>query len=343
MVYFTPDQLDEALALGHFRIGTELVTLRYLVHEGVLRSVVWTRLPLAAYRRRPSHERRARRVRRQYEVTVEPYVHTDAHDEIYAAYRAHARGWRPELLSQVLHGEQAELAVFDTRQVAVRERGRLVAFSLFDVGRRSVQSLIGAYHPETLKHGLGFFTMLAEIDWADEQGLDFHYAGYVLPGSSAMAYKLEVGPLEAFDQDAARWLPYSELPASEHSVPRLARALALVARPLAMHVPVRQVVYGPFSLRRVDARMMRCLDEPVFLLCGPDPTPFGLVVLWASQERTYRVLRCEQFEQEVEVLEQGGRKVIPVPLWRWRDELLATRSPKRVVQTVRELLEAEPK
>jgi arginyl-tRNA--protein-N-Asp/Glu arginylyltransferase len=336
LTVFTPDQLDEALALGHFRIGTEIVTLRYLVHEGVLRSVVWTRLPLKRYRERESHARRLRRVRSRFDVRVEPYVPTAAHEALYAAYRKHARGWRPDLLAQVLHGEHSVAVGFDTRQVSMWDGDRMVAFSLFDVGKRSVESLIGAYHPDTVKWGLGFVSMLAEIDWAIEQGLDYHYSGYVLPGSSAMAYKLEVGPLEAFDADASRWLPYSDLPASQHAVPRLARALSVVARPLSLYLPVRQVVYGPFALPKHDPRMQRCLEEPVFLLCGPDPDPHATIVQWSSHERVYRVLGCEQFEQDVEVMEPGGRKRLRIPLWRWNEERLVTKSPKRVVQTVRE-------
>ena len=76
--------------------------------------------------------------------------------------------------------------MFDTREVRVWNGDRLVAFSWFDLGRESVQSLIGVYEPSMARQSLGFYTMLLEVQHALEQGLRFHYPGYVLPGDPAM-------------------------------------------------------------------------------------------------------------------------------------------------------------
>ena len=72
-------------------------------------------------------------------------------------------GERAESLAHVVGGERGR-ALFDTREVSVWSQDRLIAFSWYDLGERSVQSLIGVYDPAFSKHSLGLYTLLLQME-----------------------------------------------------------------------------------------------------------------------------------------------------------------------------------
>ena len=53
--------------------------------------------------------------------------------------------------------------VFRTQELAIWDDDRLVGLSLFDLGKRSLQSLAGIFDPEYAEHSIGFYSLLLEI------------------------------------------------------------------------------------------------------------------------------------------------------------------------------------
>lgn len=100
---------------------------------------------------------------------------------------------------------------FDTWEVSIRDGGRLVGYSIFDIGRDSIESIVGIYDPDYRRHGLGVATLFAEIDWGAAAGFSWHYAGYIVPGVDAFEYKRDVGHLEFWDAEAELWRPIAAL------------------------------------------------------------------------------------------------------------------------------------
>jgi arginine-tRNA-protein transferase len=113
---------------------------------------------------------------RRFRVEIGDLVLDSAHEQLYARYREMAGGARAESLDQVLGGEEGRL-LFHTREISIWSDDALVAFSWFDLGETSVQSLIGVYEPAYRKHGLGFYTLLLEIEHAAALGMSFHTPG----------------------------------------------------------------------------------------------------------------------------------------------------------------------
>ena len=87
----------------------------------------------------------------------------------------------------------------DCRSVIVRDSGKLVAASFFDVGETSISSIYGIFDPEMRQRGLGIFTMLKEIEFARENSKPLYYHGYAYEGESFYDYKKRFGALEVFD------------------------------------------------------------------------------------------------------------------------------------------------
>src|SRR5262249_21149189 len=155
------------------------------------RSTLWTRLDVREHRFSRSLRKLIAGNGRRFQVRVGELVLDDEREELYARYRDKVGGDRAESLAEVVGGDRGR-ALFDTHEVAVWSRDRLIAFSWYDLGQLSVQSLIGVYDPAFGKYSLGLYTMLLEILQAAQLGKHFHYAGYVLAEPSPMDYKLRV-------------------------------------------------------------------------------------------------------------------------------------------------------
>ena len=266
-----PDQLDQLLARGWFRMRRSMFTTRYLLDGKGLHTAVWARLDLRGYQFRTGLRRHMRRVERDYRVTVAPARPRSDERRLYRRYVAHVGGERPDELADVLGEEPGLLSPFDTWQVSIRDRaGELVGYSLFDVGADSMQSIIGVYDPDHARAGLGFASMLFEIQYGLECGFRFHYPGYVVEGVSAFDYKRRVGDLEYRDPVGRRWRPLTELDPTHLPDQRMQRGLSDVLDALApTGIPAELRCYPPFQLVHVHGAEKRCLSQPLFIICGP--------------------------------------------------------------------------
>ena len=166
----------------------------------------------------------------------------------------------------ILSNGKGRLAL-DTREVAIYDGEQLAAFSFFDMGHRSMYSKQGIYDPSYRKYSLGFFTMLAEISYAQEQGLSFYYPGYVVPGNAEFDYKHRIGPLEYFELKSSSWKPFSELQENDIPIHYLRRQLRGLQEALkARGVRSQLFDYRFFDIRFYDSRPYPFLEHPCFLL-----------------------------------------------------------------------------
>ena len=100
-------------------------------------------------------------------------------------------------------------SVFNTYEVEVYDGDRLVAMSYFDIGERSMASLIGIYHPDYAKYSLGKYTMLLELQHALDSDYQFYYPGYIFSEPSIFDYKLKLGEFDYYDW-RGKWKPYRD-------------------------------------------------------------------------------------------------------------------------------------
>ncbi len=284
-------ELDRFLASGWYRIGPTLMTCRCLVFSGVLRSSLWTRLPLEGFKYRKGLRKLIARNGRRYRITSGPYTIDAQREALYQRYTASVDGERSPTLRDFLFGDTATHA-FDTRELAIWDGDKLVAFAWFDEGLESLQSLIGVYEPSLKRHSLGFYSMLLEVEYGIRTGKKYHYSGYVLPGDPSMDYKLRVGELEFLDQDQRTWRPWSDVDAYALPTTRLDEALQTVADALAEY-GIESVVraYPWFDAGVYNPALARCVDQPLILESRPLMAQ-PLVVTWDLESEEYRLCRC---------------------------------------------------
>ena len=287
----TPAELDDYLARGWYRVGGGLITTDLLLWGGELRSTIWTRLDVRGYRFKPSLRKLMARNGRRFQVRVGELVIDDEREQLYARYLEKVGGERAQSLADIVGGDRG-LALFDTREVSVWSEGRLVAFSWYDLGRFSVESLIGVYDPAFSKHRLGFYTMLLEILQTAELGKHFHYAGYVLAEPSGMDYKLHVGDLQFLDPATSRWLPAPPYARAQSPAEIMRRRLDAAAGELGRAgVEVIPYLNPALEIHGLLEQAPQCPIQPLLLVCGSTERS-RVLVAWEHDRGVYVLTRA---------------------------------------------------
>ena len=188
------DLFDRRLAQGWFRSGPALYRGDMLCLDNELRGLQHIRLPLARWQPSRSQRRVIKRNRRQLRCTFGPARIDAQRERLYHAMKPRFQGAIANELQPLIFGAREPL--FDTRECCVYDGQRLVAVSYFDMGERSMASQIALYEPAYRHLSLGLYTMLEEIDYAIEHDGSYYYPGYLIPGASGFAYKLQLRSLE---------------------------------------------------------------------------------------------------------------------------------------------------
>ncbi|MEQ1567858.1 MAG: GNAT family N-acetyltransferase [Myxococcota bacterium] len=334
-----PEELDEYLRQGWFRIGQAMMTCRVVQFDGELRPAIWTRLPTSGHKFQKSARRVFAKNEERYRVEIGSVRLDDEHEELYQRYKRVARGERSSSLYDFLFGE-SDRDVFDTREIRVWDGDRLVAFSWFDQGADSVQSLIGVYDPSLSRDSLGYYTMLLEVRYAMEAGLAFHYPGYVLPGDAAMDYKLRLGERVQFlDPWSRDWRPIGELEPVPMPTDRLEGALRAARDALtAAGMPSEVRRYPWFEAPAWQPDLASCLDQPMVLEVFPGRRGSSLLlVMYDVDRRSYALVRCLRARA---VTRGRTDSDVPIELWLVAERMTTRSTPETLAAEVARILDA---
>lgn len=242
----SPAELDRRLARGFFRSGPILFRARLLHPDNELRELIHLRVRLDVDPPSKSRRRVLRRNRARFRTTVEPAYVTPDHQRLYDLSRRRFVGFVAEDLDVLALGEWSD--VFDTRQVCVYDGDRLVAVSYFDLGKRSVASILGLHDPGYSKMSLGIYTMLEEMRFARERGARWYYPGYIIPGLAGFEYKTRLGAIQYLAPNG-RWRDRSRPPQPSGAVAAATGRIEAMAAALeAQGVPCERKVYPAFWL-----------------------------------------------------------------------------------------------
>lgn len=332
----TGEALDLYLEQGWYRVGDALMTCRYVRSHGTLRTALWVRLPLRQLTFRKGLRKLMRKVERRFDVRVQPHLSTDEHERVYSCYRDHKGENRSPTLARFL-GDAGD-TLFDTYEVAMWDGDRLAAFSLFDLGAESVQSLICAYDPSFSKYSLGFVSMLFEIREGLDRDLNYFYPGYVLPGEPSMDYKLRVGELEMLSHAGRMWVampPMTEVPLDTDRLADQMQALEnyLDEAAIPFELFTNELFEGPAYY----PALKQCLDHPeVFVLTSEVTGNQVLLLAWCVLSGCYELLRCGR--GTVQVIPPGEQPARQEPVFVVLERVRTSHHPRLAVQHAAKIL-----
>jgi arginine-tRNA-protein transferase len=210
----TGAMLDEYLALGWYRMGQIIFTTDYLYKEDQHLRVFWLRYRMDLFRFSNKQEKLLR-LPEGFTVTNQPLRITEELEALYQLYRNQidfevSPTLRENLFSLCFISSE-EAPAFDSWVIEIRDKGKLVAAGVYDMGEQTMMGIINFYDPAYKKYSLGKRLILIKLRESLQRKLAYYYPGYIVLNYPKFDYKLEAGPeiCEIYHTTEDAWLPYS--------------------------------------------------------------------------------------------------------------------------------------
>ncbi|MCP4120420.1 MAG: hypothetical protein GY751_01560 [Bacteroidetes bacterium] len=262
----SPNRLDRYLAAGWFRNSIMMFRSKLLCMEGDLFNVVNIRLPLHKYEMSKRYRKLLRKNKELFTYKINRASIDADKERLYDAHKPRFKGFIYSDLHQFLYSDTIG-SVFQTYETEIRDKktGKLVALSYFDKGQHSIASLIGIYDPEYSNFSLGTFSMLLELEYAQQLNYKFYYPGYIFDKPSVFDYKLKLGEFEYYDW-RGKWKPYQDFEHAESCAGNLKQRIEDLQKALDdQNLKHSEVLYPLFPLGYMEKTIDPFVKSPIFL------------------------------------------------------------------------------
>ncbi len=244
-----PSRLDSYMASGWFRSSYMLYRSEVMCLSGDVREVINIRLHLERHIFKKRSLKLMSQNAERFTVKIQPLQLDEAKERLYQQQKGKFKGFIFDKLVHFfyVYPENAQASVFDTYEVGVYDGDKLVAVSFFDLGKKSLVSLLGLYDMEYAKYSLGTYTMLLEIQHGQSIGCRHYYPGYVISGDKAFDYKLQIGTYQYYDWRGL-WKSMAKLPEEYGNVNLYQSKMQELETQLTLSkLPFKKILYPFFS------------------------------------------------------------------------------------------------
>lgn len=297
----TPDHLpgpdlDTYLERGWFRMGQTIFTTNFAHVKDKILSTIWLRVKLRHYVHDRVHTQLIKRNAR-FRVTIQPASVTEEKEALFIRYRESLLFSVSESVQHLLFGNDTGGSIYETYEVTLQDKGKLIGCGFFDLGRTSAEGIVSFYDPAYKKFSPGKFLIYSKIQYCKDLGLEHFYPGYFVPGNPNFDYKLSVGRevQEFFHVGSSNWRSIktfapTDIPAD--TMPHKLEALRLRLQDGGVESHVLKYEFFDAGLIP-DMRDSGLLDFPFFLLIGPvNDEPAGIIIVYDVRDAAYHLLVC---------------------------------------------------
>jgi arginine-tRNA-protein transferase len=291
----TPEELDDYLLHGWFRMGQTIFTTNFLNFKNNFYSAIWLRLDLARYEADRTQEKLFKR-NAHFHVTIKPAQVNTAHEILYEKYKS-SLSFEPSASLKALLFGRSPYQIFNTQEVNVYDGNKLIAAGFFDLGKNSAAGISSFYDPEYKKYSLGKYLIYQKISFCKQQGIRYFYPGYFVPGYSFFDYKLGIGNsvLEYLALASGQWLPIAEFAPGYHPLEVMRNKLSAVHELLRQfQIETKILMYEYFDANLVPGLTeAELLDFPLILWCESAETDgMTFLVVYDIGAEYYRLVQC---------------------------------------------------
>jgi arginine-tRNA-protein transferase len=295
-------ELDHYLEKGWYRMGQVIFTTHFLFFGSEVFSALWIRLPLQNYQFKGGNRKLMNKIFTQFKIVIRPAEIDLEKDDLYAIYAENFDGnLAPNLNDMLL--EFSEESIYDTWEIAVYDQELLIACSFFDRGFTSIASIFAMYHPDYEKCSLGYFTLLAEIDYAINHGYAYFYPGYVVPGNKRFDYKLRIGEVEYYDLKSEKWIDYKLLDFEKIPIFQIAKKIDSIKEFFwAKNIFTQKMYYSFFEINLVSLGLVSksdYLEYPMILLI---PDTNYIMITFDPRTELFHLIKCKDLFEEKQFL-----------------------------------------
>lgn len=205
----SPSDLDYYLSRGWFRNSVMLHNSKVICLDQKISSILNIRLDLEDYQPGKSLRKLLKKNKSRFRFEIGAVRLTKQKEDLYAQHLHKFKGFLFSSLDQFLFANISN-SVFDTSELCLYDGDKLIGYSLFDLGKDSMASLLAVYDNEYASFSPGIYTMLLEVEYALSLRLKHYYPGYVLNNSSDFDYKLRLGGMKYLNSKG-HWVNFKEL------------------------------------------------------------------------------------------------------------------------------------
>lgn len=276
---------DQYLASGWFRGAVMLYKMDLLCIDDALFSVVNIRVQLDDFIFRKSQRKLLRKVDARFRTVFGEANPTKDKEALYTAHKHRFKGFIHATLAEYLKAG-FDTTVFDTREVCIYDEDKLIAVSYFDMGEKSMASLLGLYDERYSEWSLGKATMLKEIEFGIKNERKWYYPGYILDRDSSFDYKLELGTTEFYTPDNS-WAGFSKHdPTKTHGYAIRLNTDKLCNALTNLGIPHKPWLYPYFSMGHLGPWNAYLMSDPAPVELGYDLEGM-MVATYSSIEKAY--------------------------------------------------------
>lgn len=290
--------LDAYLSRGWYRMGQTIFTCQFLCINEKLYSTIWTRLNLTKHQFRKGQRKLLRNNGKRFRHVIQAGSINIKKEVLYQKYRAQFKGYlSPSLRHSLL--DNTDDNIYNTYEVCIYDNDKLIGFSFFDLGSKSLASIMGIYDPDYAEHSLGYYTMLLEIQYAMQNNFEHYYPGYIVPDYPKFDYKMRVGEMDYYAAKSNEWRPYKEFQYNHAPIAILKQKLNEVQHFLnRLQITNEQTIYPLYEANMLGYWEENFLEHPLFLSCFPERKDYLYCVLtYDLRKEKYIVYQCSESEE----------------------------------------------
>jgi arginine-tRNA-protein transferase len=291
-----PEELDDYLNKGWFRMGQTIFTTSFLYFKGVMYDAIWLRVELQDWKRESTFLK-LHKLNSKFRVHIQPATFTQEKESLYQKYKS-SMAFEPSASIQDLLFGQDSSDIYNTWEVCLYDFNRLIAVGFFDLGKSSAAGISSFYDPEYKKYSLGKYLIYLKLDHAQSLGMRYFYPGYFAPGYRLFDYKLEIGKsnLEFFNIKNQSWNSITDFHYKESPLSIITKEIEKLKNKLhELGVDCQVQTYEFFNSNLVpEFHELELFDVPKFLTFYEiTKNTFPPIAVYNIFNQTFQLIQCK--------------------------------------------------
>jgi arginine-tRNA-protein transferase len=288
-----PEELDQYLEQGWFRMGQTIFTTNFLNFKSNFYSAVWLRISLRDFGNDNTQQKLLKKNSR-FRVEIKRASITPAQEALFARYKQHISFDASASLHTLLFGK-SNTNLYNTQEINLYDNDKLVAAGFFDLGKTSAAGISSFYDPDYKKFSLGKHLIYLKIAYCKQLGFQFFYPGYFVPGYPLFDYKLEIGKrvLQYLEFTSDQWKAISQFSQGTTPLQQMSDKLRILQHLLTkIGIESKILKYEFFDANLIpELEGIVLFDFPIFLSC------VGLseetLIVFSVKEQLYHWVKCK--------------------------------------------------
>src|SRR6185437_11696852 len=200
-----PGELDNYLSAGWYRMAQCVFTTDFVEMNGLQYNAIWLRINIKTYQPSMTIEKLEKR-NRHFRLEIIPFVYNEMYESLYTKYISSVNGERSKTLTDFLF-DYSNNNIFNSMAIHLYDGESLVGAGIFDIGKKSAAGISSFFDPAYKKYSIGKYLIYKKVEFCKQNGFDFFYPGYFVPGIKFFDYKLKIGTgsLEFFNMQKKQW------------------------------------------------------------------------------------------------------------------------------------------